>query len=96
MNSATSAVSIDAPAPAVYDFVSKMENLPAWAVDFVLTPAPGIESTAFARVLPRGPGAEFVFTFYQSPGMPDDAFAGQQAALRKELAVLKSRLESRR
>ena|SRR5881296_4548695 len=64
-------------------------------IDFYLSPAPGIEALAASRVLPNGNGAEYVFTQFQTPGMPDDVFTRQVHALREELVILKSRLEGR-
>jgi len=64
-------------------------------IDFHLNPAPGIEALAASRVLPNGDGAEYVFTQFQSPGMPDDVFTGQVHALRAELVILKALLEGR-
>lgn len=62
-------------------------------VDFRMKPAPGTEATAYARVVPNGQGAEFVFTQIQQPGMPDDAFDQLAAALGHELVALKAFLE---
>jgi len=62
----------------------------AGSVDFQMHPAPGAVVVAFSRVLPRGEGSEYVFTQFQSPGMPDDVFDGQVAALTHELSVLKA------
>jgi len=64
-------------------------------VDFHLSLAPGLEALAASRVLPNGDGAEYVFTQFQAPGMPDDVFAGQVHALQEELAILKALLEGR-
>lgn len=62
-------------------------------VDFVLSPAPGVEVTASSRVLARGSGAEYVFTQVQPPGMREEAFARSAAAVAHELTVLKALLE---
>ncbi len=59
-------------------------------VDFYLSPAPGIEVAAFSRVVPNGDGAEYVFTQFQTPGMPDEAFEAQVSALKEELVVLRA------
>lgn len=59
-------------------------------VDFWLTPAPGVEVLAASRVIPRGDGSEYVFTQFQTPGMPDDAFTKSVKALEHELTVLKA------
>jgi hypothetical protein len=62
-------------------------------VDFFMSPAPGIEGVAGSRVLPNGPGVEYVFTQFQAPGMPDEVFAKSVQALTHELVVLKALLE---
>ena len=63
-------------------------------VDFRMSPAPGVEALAASRVIPRGPGAsEYVFTQFQAPGMPDEAFAASVRALQHELTVLKALCE---
>src|SRR5207249_138291 len=64
-------------------------------IDFHLSPAPGVEALAASRVLPNGDGAAYVFTQFQTPGMPDDVFTGQVHALREELLILKALLEGR-
>lgn len=65
-------------------------------VDFVMAPAPGVEVTAYSRVVANGDGAEYVFTQIQTPGTPDELFEGQVDALRHELQVLKRLLEDER
>jgi hypothetical protein len=57
-------------------------------VDVRLGIAPGTEAVAYSRLLPSGDGTEYVFTQFQQPGMGDDVFAGQRAALAEELALL--------
>jgi hypothetical protein len=64
-------------------------------IDFRLSPAPGIEALAASRVVPNGDSAEYVFTQFQTPGMPDDLFTRQGQALREELVILKALLEGR-
>ncbi len=59
-------------------------------VDFVMSPQPGIEILAASRVVPRGLACEYVFTQFQGPGMPDDAFLKSVQALQHELKVLKA------
>jgi uncharacterized protein YndB with AHSA1/START domain len=39
-------------------------------VDFRMEPAPGQVATAYARVVPGGGGAGFLFTQFQQPGVP--------------------------
>lgn len=62
-------------------------------VDYLMNPAPGVESTAYSRVMPNEQGAELVFTQFQAPGMPDEVAEGQIEALTHEFNVLKSLLE---
>jgi hypothetical protein len=62
-------------------------------VDFHMQPAPGVEAAAFARVVPNGDGAEFVFTQMQQPAVPDDVFDQLVSAVRHELIALKVLLE---
>jgi len=58
-------------------------------VDFVVDGVP-----ARTRVVANDGGAEYVFTMFQPPQMPDDLFTGQIAELGRELTVLKAHLES--
>lgn len=62
-------------------------------VDFFMSPSPGVESLAASRVIPRGAHSEYVFTLFQAPGMPDEAFIKSTQALLHELSVLKALLE---
>jgi len=62
-------------------------------VDFHMEPAPGVEAVAFARVVPNGDGAEFLFTQFQEPGVDDDTFDQLVAAAGHELIALKALLE---
>ena len=62
-------------------------------VDFHMQPAPGVKVVANSRVIPRGKGTEYVFTQFQAPGMPDEAFAQSVKALEHEFTVLKAVLE---
>lgn len=57
-------------------------------IDFHMTVAPGVEIVAYSRILPNGEGAEYLFTQFQFPGMPDEVFAGLKTALGEELAIL--------
>jgi hypothetical protein len=57
-------------------------------IDFYMTMAPGLEAVAYSRVVPYDSGAEYVFTQFQLPGMTDEVFAAQRAALTEELAIL--------
>lgn len=62
-------------------------------IDFLMQPAPGVELAARSRVVPNGDGAEYIFTQFQAPGMPDDAFEQSVKALQHELTVLRALLE---
>ena len=62
-------------------------------VDFVISPAPGVELLAASRVIPRGAGCEYTFTQFQAPGMSDEAFRMSVKALAHELSVLKALME---
>ena len=62
-------------------------------VDFHMRDPGGANAIAHSRVLPRGDGAEYVFTQFQAPGMTDAVFDGQVAALAHELVALKALLE---
>jgi hypothetical protein len=64
----------------------------AGTVDFRMEPK-GAEATAFARVLPNADGSEFLFTQFQSPGMPDELFDQLVAAVGHELVALKALVE---
>src|SRR5215831_1381816 len=45
------------------------------------------------RVVPNGEGSEFVFTLIRQPGMSDEEFARDRAAVERDLHALKTRLE---
>jgi hypothetical protein len=62
-------------------------------VDFLMEPAPGVTATAYARVVPNGEDAEFVFTQFQQPGVENEMFDQLVAAVGHELAALKALLE---
>lgn len=62
-------------------------------IDMHVTVSPGVESPAFSRVLANGEGAEYLFTFFQPPGLADEDFRSQTEALKKELGVLRRFLE---
>ena len=57
-------------------------------IDFQMRAAPGLVAVAYSRVVPNDSGAEYAFTQFQLPGMTDDVFAAQRAALAEELAIL--------
>jgi len=64
-------------------------------IDFCISPAPGAEVVAYSRVVPNGDGAEYVFTQFQAPGMPDHVFEANVTALKEELVVLKALMRAR-
>ncbi len=64
-------------------------------VDFVMEPAPGVEATAYARVIPNAGGSEFLFTQMQQAGVPDQLFEELVAAVGHELVALKALVEVR-
>ena len=57
-------------------------------IDFQMRVAPEFEAVAYSRVVPNDSGAEYVFTQFQLPGMADEVFAAQRAALAEEMAIL--------
>lgn len=65
-------------------------------VDYLMSPAPGVEVVANSRVLPNGDGSEYVFTQFQPPGMPDELFDHQVDTLGRELGILRKALEDAR
>jgi hypothetical protein len=62
-------------------------------VDFRMQPASGAVATAYARVVPNGAGAEFVFTQFQQPDVSEEVFDQLVAAVGHELVTLKALLE---
>jgi hypothetical protein len=64
-------------------------------IDFYFRPLPTVEVAAFSRVVPNGDSCEYIFTQFQTVGMPDDVFAGQIRALREELNVLRGLMHAR-
>ncbi len=62
-------------------------------VDFWVSPAPGAETLAASRAIPRGRKTEYTFTQFQSPGMTDEAFRQSVKALEHELTILKALIE---
>lgn len=64
-------------------------------IDFHFSPAPNVQAVACSRVVANGDGAEYVFTQFQSPGMPDAVFEAQVEALVEELQVLRGVIRAR-
>lgn len=67
----------------------------AGTIDFYLSVAAGSEVAAFSRVVPNGLGTDYIFTQFQSVGMPDEAFDTQVRALVEELQVLRGLMHAR-
>lgn len=63
-------------------------------VDYVMTPAPGVQLAARTRVVAANGGALYTFAMLQAPGMPDAMFDQQVSELKRELTVLKAHLET--
>jgi hypothetical protein len=63
-------------------------------VDYVMSPAPGVEVAARTRVVAANEGALYTFAMLQSPGMADAVFDQQVSELQRELTVLKAHVES--
>src|SRR5215218_6163466 len=57
-------------------------------IDVHMAVSPEVEAVAYSRVVPNEAGAEYIFTQFQLPGMVDEVFAAQRAALAEELAIL--------
>jgi hypothetical protein len=63
-------------------------------VDYVMSPAPGVELPANTRVVPLNGGSLYTFVMQQAPGMSDEVFDRQVGELERELMVLKAHLET--
>ena len=66
----------------------------AGVVDYLMSPAPGVELPARTRVVGNDGGSVYTFVMLQAPGMPDAVFAQQARELERELIVLKAHLET--
>lgn len=55
--------------------------------------AEGAESRNAMRVVPNGTGAEAMFTLLMTPGMTEEVFAADAAAVQRDLNTLKALLE---
>ena len=64
-------------------------------VDFRMEPAPGVQATVYARVVPHADGSEFLFTQMQQPDVPDAVFEQLVDTVGHELVVLKALVEVR-
>lgn len=56
--------------------------------------APDVNWTVPARIVPNGHGCEFMITFFQPPSFTKEFFEEQAALVDKELAQLRSLMES--
>ena len=63
-------------------------------VDYVMTPAPGVELAAHTRVVAANGGALYTFAMLQAPGMADAVFDQRVTELQRELTVLKAHVET--
>lgn len=63
-------------------------------VDHLVTLEDGRQVQNALRVVPNGDGAEVMFTLLRQPGMSDAQFADDAAWVEKDLATLKSILET--
>ena len=63
-------------------------------VDHLVTLENGLQVHNALRVVPNGDGSEVSFTLLRQPGMSDQQFASDAAWVEKDLAALKSILES--
>jgi hypothetical protein len=63
-------------------------------VDYVMSPALGVELPANTRVVACNGGSLYTFVMQQAPGMPDEVFDRQVRELERELTVLKAHLET--
>jgi hypothetical protein len=55
--------------------------------------AEGMETRNAMRVVPNGSGAEVMFTLLKTPGMTEEAFAADAAAVERDLQALRALLE---
>lgn len=62
-------------------------------LDHTVIPAPGVEIHVPMRVVPNGAGSEVTLTLFRQPGMSDEKFAEDAAAVERDLAALKRLLE---
>jgi hypothetical protein len=62
-------------------------------MDHDVTLADGVTVHNPMRVVPNGAGSEFVFTVIRRPGVSEEEFARDTAAVQRDLATLKDLLE---
>lgn len=66
---------------------------PLGVMDHDVTLESGVTVHNPMRVVPNGAGSEFVFTLIRQPGMSDEQFARDKAAVESDLKTLKDLLE---
>jgi hypothetical protein len=66
---------------------------PFGVMDHDVTLESGVTIHNPMRVVPNGEGSEFVFTLIRQPGMSDEQFARDKAAVETDLRTLKDLLE---
>jgi hypothetical protein len=71
------------------------EKNPYGVLDHDVTLESGVTVHNSMRVVPNGQGSEFTFTLIRQPGMSDEKFAEDKAAVEKDLRTLKELLEGR-
>jgi len=73
--------------------VSFAEKNAFGVIDHDVTLESGVTVHNPMRVMPNGEGSEFLFTLIRQPGMSDEQFAKDKAAVEKDLHALKNLLE---
>jgi uncharacterized protein YndB with AHSA1/START domain len=71
------------------------EKNPYGVLDHDVTLESGVTVHNSMRVVPNGQGSEFTFTLIRQPGMSDEKFAEDKAAVEKDLRTLKELLKGR-
>jgi hypothetical protein len=69
------------------------ERNPYGVLDHDVTLESGVTVHNPMRVIPNGQGSEFTFTLIRQPGMSDDQFAADRAAVEEDLKTLKDLME---
>lgn len=69
------------------------ERNPYGVLDHDVTLESGVTVHNPMRVVPNGEGSEFSFTLIRQPGMSDEEFAKDKAAVERDLGTLKGLLE---
>lgn len=66
---------------------------PYGVLDHVVRLESGVAVHNAMRVVPNGEGSELIFTLIRQPGMSDEKFAEDEAAVERDLRTLKELLE---